>query len=280
MVFLTQLFAWINIPANSLGKLFFPPIGTLPGWLSNTIISAVVGIVLLLVFKYTSNQIAIGRIRDNIKANMLALKLFKDSLAVTMQTQGRIFKGALFLLIHAIRPMAVIIVPVVLLLGQMGLWYQHQPLNPGKEAIVTMAFNCDLGPPLSDVAIETAPAAELLAGPVRVLSKREIYWKIKGCENGYNYLIFHIDDQEIEKELAVGDGFMRVSAKRPGWHWTEILSNPWEKPFAPDSIVSSISIEYPERASYTSGTNWWIFYFFIVSLVFALIFKPVFKVRI
>jgi len=73
MTFIAQIIAWINVPANALGKFFLAPIGMLPGWLSNTIISAVAGVILLIVFKYTSNQSAIGRVRDNIKADMLAL---------------------------------------------------------------------------------------------------------------------------------------------------------------------------------------------------------------
>ena len=48
----------------------------------------------MIIFKYTSNQKAIGRVRDHIKANMLALKLFKDDMSVTFKSQGRVFGGA------------------------------------------------------------------------------------------------------------------------------------------------------------------------------------------
>jgi len=275
-----HLITWINAPANALGKFLLAPIGMLPGWLSNTIISAVAGVFLLIVFKYTSNQTAIGRVRDSIKANMLALKLFKDSLAVTLQAQGRIFKGAMLLLVHAVRPLLVMIVPVSLLLGQMGLWYQLRPLELGEEAIVTMGLNNDIGSSLPKVEIESIPAVEITIGPVQVLSKREVNWKIRARESGYHRIIFQVANQKIEKELAVGSGFMRVSSARPGWHWTDIMLHPWECPFSPDSIVQSIRIDYPERISRTSGTNWWIIYFFVVSLIFAFIFKPFLKVRI
>jgi uncharacterized membrane protein (DUF106 family) len=124
---LTRIVSWLNIPMNALGEFLRLPITKLPGWLSNTVISAVVGILLLIIFKYTSNQKAIGRVRDGIKANMLALKLFKDSMAVTLRSQGQLFKGAFSLLFHAIRPMLVMIVPVLLILSQMGMWYQQCP---------------------------------------------------------------------------------------------------------------------------------------------------------
>ena len=115
----------------------------LPGWLSNTIVAAVLGVVMLVVFKYTSQQQAIRRVRDDIKAHLLALKLFPDSLAVTFRCQGRILRGAVALLLLAIVPMLVMIVPMSLLLGQMSLWYQSRPLRAGEEAVVTMRLAGD-----------------------------------------------------------------------------------------------------------------------------------------
>ncbi len=265
---------------NALGRFLLAPIAVLPGWLSNTIISAVTGIILLIIFKYTSNQRAIGRVRDDIKANMLALKLFKDSISVTLQAQGRVFRGAFLLLFYAVRPMLVMIVPVSLLLAQMGLWYQYRPLLPGEEAVVTVKLNDNIETPWPIVSIEPTPAAEVTIGPVRVFSKHGIHWKIKAIENGSHGLIFHVDGEQFDKELAVGDGFMRVSIQRPSWHWADILLHPCEKPFDPDSPVRSVSINYPNRLSRTSGTDWWLIYFFVASLVFALIFKPFLKVRI
>ena len=126
-------------------------------------LSAVAGVGLLIIFKYTSNQSAIGRARDSIKANMLALKLFKDSILVTLQEQGRGFKGAMLLLVYAIRPLFVMIVPVCLVLGQMGLWYQFRPLLPNEEAIVTMKLNSEMNSPLPKVNIEPTPAVTILA---------------------------------------------------------------------------------------------------------------------
>ncbi len=280
MNFLAQIIAWLNVPTNSLANFLLVPIGLLPGWLSNTVISAVTGVVLLIIFKYTSNQTAIGRARDNVNANMLALWLFKDSMVVTLQSLGRIFKGALLLLVHAVRPMLVIIVPVCLLLMQMCLWYQFGPLQPGEETIVTMKLNGEIDSPWPNVSIESTPAAEITIGPIRILSNREVHWKIRARESGYHHIAFQVDKRKIEKELAIGDGFMRVSVERPGWHWVDILLHPWERPFDQDSLVQSISIDYPDRISRTSGTDWWIGYFLLVSLIFAFVFKPVLKVRI
>lgn len=275
-----QIIRWLNVPANFVGRFLLVVIGELPGWLSNTIISAVAGVLLLFIFKFTSNQRAIGRVRDDIKANMLAIKLFKDSMSVTLKCQAGIFAGAVRLLFHSIRPLLVMVVPVSLLLAQMGLWYQSRPLRVGEEAVVTVELNDAVNSPWPEVSVEPMQGAEVTVGPVKVLSKRQVYFKISALDVGYHRLSFCVDGQRVGKELAAGEGFMRVSAKRPGWSWTDILMHPAEEPFRADSVVRSISIDYPNRLSRTSGTNWWVIYFFVISMVFALIFRPFLRVRI
>ncbi len=278
--FFAQLLTWINVPVNFLGSFGLGFIAYIPGWLSNTIISGVVGVLALFILKYTSNQDAIGRAKDCTKANMLALKLFKDSFTVTMKSLGQIYKGAFIRLFHIIRPMLVMTVPFCLVMSQMGLWYQARPLLPGEEAVVTMQLNGDTDSEWPDVSIVSDPAFDITIEKVRVFSKRLIYWKIKALEEGLGDLIFEVGADRIKKELVIGAGLTKVSIKRPGRHFEEILLNPWEKPFTKDSAVQSINIEYPDRISKTCGTNWWIGYFFVVSMVFAFLLMPFVKVKI
>jgi uncharacterized membrane protein (DUF106 family) len=280
MSFLATVISWINKLSNVLGSFCLAPIAILPGWLSIAIISAVTGLFFLVVFKYTSNQRAIGRVKDDMKAQMLAIKLFKDSLSVILMAQCRLFKGALLLLVNAIVPMLVMILPMSLLLAQMALWYQYRPLLPRENAVLTVELNGNIDESWPTVSIKSNPAFEVTLGPVRILSKRQICWEIKALQNGYCRIMLQAGQQQIEKDLAVGDGLMRISSKRPGWEWIDILMNPVEGPLRPDSIVRSVSIRYPDRPALASGSNRWLACFFVASIVFAFILKPLVKVRL
>jgi hypothetical protein len=290
-VFLAQILAHINILMNWLGSTVLAPIAVLPGWLSNTIISAVVGVLLLIAFKYTSNQKAISRVRDGIKAQLLAMKLFKDNVSAIFRAQGRILVGAFLLLFYALPPVLVMVVPVCLLLGQLGLWYQARPLNVGQDAVVTVQLAGAEDAPWPQISLDSSGAAKVDVGPVKIFSERQVCWKIQAAQNGYNQLNFRVDGQPVDKELAVGQGFMRVSVDRPVLGIADVVMNPAEKPFAQGSPVQSIRIDYPVRLADLGGINWfwlgdyirknwWWIYFFIASMVFALIFKPVLKVKL
>jgi len=277
---LTRLAVWLNAAANALGERLLAPIGVLPGWLSATVTAAVTGVLLLLVFKYTSAQGTIKRVRDDIDANLLALKLFKESAGVTIRAQGRLLVGAARLFVLALVPSAIMALPVTLVLGQLSLWYQQRPLRVGEEAVVTMKLNGDSGAGFPEATLEPTDSAETTVGPVRVLSKREVCWNVKARESGYHRLAFQVGGQTIDKELAVGDGFMRVSARRPAWVWSEALMYPREEPFPPDSSVRSIDIAYPARASWTSGTDRWVIYWFAVSLAAAFCCRRLLRVNV
>ena len=279
MSLLTQLIVWLNAVANALGRLALGANAVLPGWLSATLVSVVSGILFLLAFKYVSNQRAIKRVKDDIKANLLALKLFKDSAAVALRAQGSILFAALRLMTLSLVPTVVMIVPVLLILGQLALWYQARPLHVGEDAVVTVSLKPADSAAASTVELEPTSAIENALGPVHIRSKHEVCWNIRALESGYHRLTFHAGSETVEKELAIGDGFMRVSKLRPAWQWLDALVNPWEKPFAADSSIQSIEIDYPSRDSWTSGTDYWVFYWFIVSMVAGFCFRRPFNVN-
>lgn len=277
---LAQLVTWLSAAADAVGRPLLVPVGVMAGWLSATVIAAVTGVLLLVAFKYTSNQRTIKRVRDDINANLLALRLFKDSAAVTLRAQGRMIRGGLRLMVLSLVPMLAMAVPVMLLLGQLSLWYQSRPLHVGEEAIITVQLDGKADSPWPAVDLRPTAAAGIAAGPVRVRSKREVCWRVQAREPGSHRLVFDVDGRAVDKELAVGDGFMRVSALRPGWDWSEILLNPGEPPFRPGSPVRSIAIDYPGRSSWTSGRDSWVIYWFAASMVAALCFRRALGVHV
>ncbi len=130
------------------------------------------------------------------------------------------------------------------------------------------------------MSLQPTDAALVTVGPVRVQSKREVCWNLKAHSRGSHRLVFQVGDQASSKELAIGDGLMRVSLERPGWDWWAILMNPAEEPFRPDHPVRSIEIAYPRRASWTSGTDKWVIYWFGVSMVAAFCFRRALHVAV
>lgn len=276
---LSHVLVGLNAAANFVGGVLLAPLTAVPGWLSATIVAAATGVLLLWVFKHTSDQNRVKAARSTISANLFALRLFKDSTPVTLRAQGRVFGGAFRLALLALIPMAVMTLPVLLVLGQLSLWYQHRPLHEGEEAVVTVALNKSAA--ASNVTLEPAEGVEVLSGPVRVRSKDEVCWNVRATKPGQRSLAIHVGYKAYTKDLAIGTGTMRVSPRRPAWDWADVLMNPAEPPLQPTDAVRAVDIQYPHRADgWASSADSWVIYWFVVSMIAALCFRRALNVNL
>ena len=201
-------------------------------------------------------------------------------MAVSLKCQGRVLWGAGRLVSLALTPMAVMCVPTCLLLGQLALWYQARPLRVGEEAVVTVHLAGGSGGGAQGLRLAPSVAVKLVAGPVRVTKERMICWNVQARQPGYQRLTFTAGDQTFDKQLAVGDGLMRVNARRPAWRWADAALSPGERPFPADSPVEAVEVAYPQRSSWTAGTDSWLVYWFAASMAFAFALRRVLKVNL
>ncbi len=275
---LVTLVLWLNTISNSIAHILLAPIAWLPGWLSASLIASVTGIVMLFVFKQTSNQSALKRTRNQIKANLIALSLFKEELRVCLRVQLTLLAQAGRLLALSAVPILVMAVPMCLALAQLSLWYQARPLACGEQAIVTVHLKPTINESLPEIKLTPTSAVDVTMGPVRVPASNMICWKIEAISRGLHDLTFEWGEQIFTKELAISNSFLPVSRERPSSNPSSMLKYPRERPFAAGSPVQSIQIEYPDRVSWTSGTKSWMAYWFFTSLIAAFVARPLLKV--
>lgn len=283
---LSPVFSFLNPICTSIADACYTIFGGWPPWVSLALISTIAGGVMLIGFRYTSNQAAIGRARDEITANLLALKLFKDQLRATIKSQGRLFCAIVKLQVHMILPVLIMALPMMLVMGQMGVRHQWRPLRVGQPATVrvTMRERGDAMPSVSLVPSDAVSVeVEGIAGA------GEIVWRIRPHKIGHHRLELLVNGESVEKEIVVtgggaddgdgGVGFDRVSAERTSANWIAQILHPVE-PLLPERLgIETISVSYPPRASLITGSNYWLLSFFVVSMAAALALKPVFRVR-
>ena len=273
---LSPLFAALNPVCTAIGDAIYASLSPLPVWLGLTLLSVLGGIIMLIAFRYASNQTGIGRAKDDIKANLLALKLFKDEIRVTFQSQWRILGAILRLQRYVLTPVILLTLPMLLGLAQMGIRHQWRPLMPGERTNIRMSFARD-ATDLPAVTLEPSNGIDIEVGPIP--GDGDLVWRVRATEPGRHTLVFRVGDQTIEKELVVGSGFERVSAMRCGRAWATQLLHPAEPRLPSDSPVYAIAIRYPGVDSLIHGANYWVIYLFVISMATALILKPLFKVR-
>ena len=82
-------------------------------------LSVVIGLLMILLFGYTSDQKAIGIAKDQLKAHLLAVRLYRDQLHVVMGSYGKVLRGTGRYLKLAFKPLLYVIIPITLLIVQL-----------------------------------------------------------------------------------------------------------------------------------------------------------------
>ena len=290
---LSPMFAFLNPPCTAVGDFVYRTLAPFPVWTGLTILSIFTGVISLIAFRYLSNQTAIAQAKDDIKANLLALKLYKDELHVTFTAQWQLLKAIVRLQRYVLTPVIILLLPMLLMLSQMGIRYQWRPLRPGEQTILTVTLTDTLRASGTDasgttnasrtdtkgVSVSLEPHPGIAVEVDSIPGGGQIVWRIRATLAGRHQLRFHVGAQTITKELVVSQRFERVSARRVGPDWTEQMLHPAEDMLPDDTGIQAIEVLYPGSSSWFHGPNWWIATFFLVSMGTAIVLKPIFRVR-
>jgi uncharacterized membrane protein (DUF106 family) len=242
-------------------------------------LSLVVGLLMVVLFGYTSDQKAIGIAKDHLKAHLLAVRLYRDQIPVVMGSYGKILRGTGRYLKLAFKPLLYVIIPITLLIIQVDRYLGAAPIPVNAPFLLTV--RTATSDPRNDVALELPSEITMTAPPVHVPADNEIIWRLAGSKDGKYEIKIMAAGQTATKAVCVGGGLPRISPVRlRGQFWQRIFSS--SEPALPEkSAIDSISINYPDRNIEVAGYGMnWIWLFFIVSMVAGFIFKELLGIQI
>ncbi len=147
-------------------------------------ISIVIGLLMVIVFRYTSDQKAIGRAKDRLKAHLLAVRLFQDQLPVVMRAYGKILRGTGSYLRLAFTPFLIAILPITFLIIQLDRYFGWMPLQAAQTFLVEARVEDPAA--LNDTSLQlppelssSAPAVHIPREPGHVARAGRARWAIR-----------------------------------------------------------------------------------------------------
>ena len=272
----------VNLVVGLAVDLVLLPFRGLSPWFGLIVVSFLTALLMLEVYKLTSNQAAIRRAKDRIKAHLLEMRLYKDNMRVTLGAQAGILKANLAYMAANLKPLAVMIVPLVLILARLSLWFDRAPLRPGEETLVKVGRAASADPLSLDLRLELPPAVEANAPAVRIPDEHEIVWRIRALAEGRGRILLRAGDRTIEKTVTVGGGpLTSVSALASRGSFARRVLYPGEPPLPGGTPVRTVEVLYPAKrlAAFGVGVHWLVAYL-VLSIAFGFALKGVFKVEI
>lgn len=276
----------MNSVFNAIGDIVLWPFEAIHPLLGLVLVSFLLGVVMILVFKWTSDQGGIQLAKDRMKAHMFAIRIFKEDLGVLGKSLGQICKNLAVYQFHFFKPVAVAIIPLMLLLFQLDMRFSYDGLEPGQKLILKAELKEGVSPEAQLVLPEGLVAETMVRVKDRypedvTVDKGEVAWRLRAEKAGDHEVQIKIGDHVETKRITVGERARRMAPLRTNSFWLALLY-PAESPLGDASPIESIELEYPaqELGPLSGGSGWVLAIVFILSMVFGYAVKGVFGVEL
>ncbi len=265
---------------NALFDLLCGPFGAAAG-LAVAVLSAITGVVMLLLFKWSTNQDELVAARHVLTGRVYEMGLYQDHLSVLAKIQKDLAVANFKYLRWSLPALLVLLPPMVLILAQLDARYGHRPFETGETSLVTVTVAENNVAILDGLVLTASDGVVVETRPVRDPRQGTAWWRVRVEEAGDHELTLTLaDGRTATKYLAAGDGAPRLVKVREQESLLRVLLNPGEAPLPGDLPVRSIALELPERAlDYGIVRMHWLWALIVFSMLGGLAVKDVFKVR-
>jgi len=274
---------WIfNLIFGKIFYLILLPFHNMSPWFGMIFISFLTALLMLFIFRHTSNQEGIRHVKNKIKAYLLELRLFNDNLGLSLKSQGNILRTNLKYIGYSAKPMLVMIIPLILILIQLNFWFGYKALSIGQEAILKVKLEESYNPLETDIKIEPLSSLTIETSPLRIIEDNEINWRFRAKENGTYNLTLALKGQKFTKQVIVTQkSINKISPLKIRRNFIDEVLYPAEAPFKKDSPIKSVEITYPTKSMNLFGWHiHWLIAYFALSIIFGFAFKGICKVEI
>jgi uncharacterized membrane protein (DUF106 family) len=261
------------LATTTAGQAFTSPLAIV------VVVSLVVGLVMVVVFGYTSDQKAIKVAKDQLKAHLLAVRLFRDQLPVVAGSYAKILRGTARYLRLAFMPLVYVIIPITFLIVQLDRYLGSTAMATNTPFLLTV--RTDGAEAMNALSLELPAEIAMTAPAVHVSAENEVVWRLAASREGDYEIKIVAGADSVTKNVRVSSELARLSPVRLRGHFWERLFTSGESALPAGGAVESISINYPERNLEIAGYEInWIVMFFVLSMIAGYLFKELLGIQI
>jgi uncharacterized membrane protein (DUF106 family) len=277
--------------------LLLLPFRQLPPIVGLVVVSLATAILMLLIFRRTSDQTKLAAVKRQIHAAIFEVRLFNDDLRAIFRAQREILRHNLTYLRLSIVPMLWMIVPLLLVIAQLQFHYGYSGLSVGHPILLKAqlrdgislsgssgsgdAAHASLSNADAPAVLEAPGEIEVQTPAVWLPGAREVIWRIAARAPGQFELQVRVGRETFTKSLQVSDQVVRRSPVRLEPAFVNQLLYPAEGPLPGSAALTSISVAYPESDVPVFGFELhWMIVYFALSMIFAFALRKRFNVTL
>lgn len=250
-------------------------------------LSVILSFIILIILKYISFPKKIVESKERIKANIFAIRLYKDFWKVILSSFFKSLFHTLRYFVFNLAPFLIIIPLLLPVFSQMEVRYGMRPFESGESIVLKAELDRDykkfkilledndlIKPSMNPVFINAWMDEEKTI-PVRVA-----HWKLEAVKEGVTSLGIKIDDEVFYKDLIIGKSELPLSNRKYRNSNINHFFYPAERLIKDNEVLRSVKISYPGKLVNFLGIKMhWILWNLIIVLIIILAFRKRFGVE-
>ncbi len=271
------MFYKISYIFTKLYEILTLPVGFLSPFVVVLYWSILSSFVILIFYKLISSPSSIRKAKDQIKANIFAIRIYSDLPGVFFKSFfGSLYWTFRYFLLNLI-PVAFLIIILLPLFVQLELRYGVEPLKSGDEFIMKIKFKESNESELPKVKLLNDKSFKEIVR-VFIPALNEYDFKFKVLKNS-SKISLEVNGEKVEKTIVIGKKGKLFSPKKLRADNPETLFYPEDKPLH-SSLIEELSIITREGEINFLGIKLhWLIYYLILTVIIVLALKDKFGVE-
>lgn len=239
----------------------FRPLLNLHPLLAVGLVSLLVSVIITVIYKYTTNQTLMKRLKTEMKELQKEMKTLKEHPKEMMKVQKQAMDTNMKYMMQSFKSTLYTFLPIIIIFAWMNANYAFEPITPGEQFQATLEMQKGA---LGEVSLEVPEGIEIIGDSTQQIVENKVVFNMKGKEGEYiegEALKFDYNDNVYFKDVIITeeDRYAKVEDKGKDSYKSVKLSNR-------KKIVLPL-------------LNWgWLGSYILFSIVFSMLLRKVMKV--
>ena len=163
-------------------NLIFSPLFKLPTAVAIIIMSFLVSLIIIVITKYTTDQVLMKRLKEEIKEHQAKIKQRKSEPAKAMEIQKKTMEANMKYMMHSFKPTLITFIPIILIFGWMSSVFAYESIKPNQEFTITAFFDKGAS---GNVDIIVPEDTTLNGNKSQKIENGKASWSLKSKEGEY-----------------------------------------------------------------------------------------------
>ncbi|MDP7141361.1 MAG: EMC3/TMCO1 family protein [Candidatus Woesearchaeota archaeon] len=239
----------------------FAPLLKLPMLLAIGIIAFLVSLIITLVYKFTTNQDLMKRLKTEMKEFQKEIKELKHDPEKAMEVNKKAMESNMKYMMQSMKSTLFTFLPIIIIFGWMNAYIAFEPILPGQEFTTTVLLDGNFKN--GNIELIAPVDVEIMSDNPKTIEDGKAIWLLKGKAGEY-LLEYNFQGKSYLKELLISS--------------SQEYSKPLKK--VNDGFVKSVSIDNkPMKVLNLFGWKvGWLGTYIIFSLIFSMTLRKIIKV--